>query len=89
MINDFSLSAAYPNPFNPSTSFNINVPEAGNLNIKVYNVSGQMVDVIANGFYGENTHSFTWNASNMPSGMYVIHAELNGMSISQNISLIK
>ena len=88
-INDFSLSAAYPNPFNPSTSFNINVPEAGNLNIKVYNVSGQMVDVIANGFYGENTHSFTWNASNMPSGMYVIHAELNGMSISQNISLIK
>ena len=66
-INDFSLSAAYPNPFNPSTSFNINVPEAGNLNIKVYNVSGQMVDVIANGFYGENTHSFTWNASNTVS----------------------
>ena len=88
-INDFSLSAAYPNPFNPSTTFNINVPEAGNLNIKVYNVSGQMVDVIANGFYGENTYSFTWNASSMPSGMYVIHAELNGLSISQNISLIK
>ena len=39
MVNDFSLSAAYPNPFNPSTSFEINIPEAGHLSIKVYNIS--------------------------------------------------
>jgi len=88
-INDFSLSAAYPNPFNPSTSFDITVPDSGYLTIKAYNVSGQMVDVIANGFYDENTYNFIWNASSMPSGMYVIHAELNGMNISHNVSLIK
>ena len=44
---------------------------------------------IYNGIYDKNTHSFTWNASGMPSGMYVIHAELGGMSISHSISLIK
>ena len=88
-INDFSLSPAYPNPFNPSTSFDINMPTSGFLSVKVYNISGQMVDVIAYGIYSQNIHSFTWNASGMPSGMYVVHAELNGMSISHNISLIK
>jgi hypothetical protein len=85
---EISLSDAYPNPFNPSTSFDISMPTSGFLSVKVYNVSGQMVDVIANGIYDKNTHSFTWNASGMPSGMYVIHAELNGMSISHSISLI-
>ena len=59
------------------------------LNIKVYNVSGQMVDVIANGFYGENTYSFTWNASNMSSGVYIIKAESSSSFETQKVMLVK
>ena len=89
MINDFSLSAAYPNPFNPSTSFDVNIPEAGYLSVKVYDLSGRLVDTIASGIYNQSNYTFTWNASGMPSGMYVINAEYNNTSISHNISLIK
>ena len=89
MLNDFSLSSAYPNPFNPSTSFDVSIPNAGYLNIGVYNISGQLVDVIANGLYNENKYTFSWDASAMPSGMYVINANFNGVSTSHNISLIK
>ena len=89
MINDFSLSAAYPNPFNPSTSFDISIPTSGYLSVKVYDLSGKLVDVIANGIYNQNNYTFTWDGSGMPSGMYVINAEYNNTSISHNISLIK
>ena len=89
MMNDFSLSEAYPNPFNPSTSFNISIPSTGYLSIKVFNISGQLVDVIASGMYSPSTYNFTWNANNMATGMYVINAEFEGSSISHNVSLIK
>ena len=89
MLNDFSLSEAYPNPFNPNTSFNISIPSTGYLSIKVFNVSGQLVDVITSGVYNANTYTFTWNANNMATGMYVINAEFEGNSISHNVSLIK
>ena len=89
MVNDFSLSGAYPNPFNPSTSFNINIPSSGYLSVKVFNISGQLVDVIASGVYSPNSYDFTWNANNMATGMYVINAEFEGKNISHNVSLIK
>ena len=89
MLNDFSLSAAYPNPFNPSTSFDVSIPAAGYLSVKVYDLSGKLVDVIANGIYNQSNYTFTWDGSGMPSGMYVINAEYNNTSISHNISLIK
>ena len=52
-------------------------------------MSGQLVDVITSGVYNANTYTFTWNANNMATGMYVINAEFEGNSISHNVSLIK
>ena len=52
-------------------------------------MSGQLVDVLAHGFYGADNYSFTWNAQGMATGIYVIHAEFNNETISHNISLIK
>ena len=88
-LSDFSLSAAYPNPFNPSTSFEVSVPQSGYLSVKVYDITGKLVDVLASGLFGENKYTFTWDAANMPSGMYVINAEYNNQSISHNITLVK
>ena len=89
MLNEFSLSKAYPNPFNPSTSFDISIPSSGYLSIQVFNISGQLVDVIASGIYSPSTYNFTGNANNMATGMYVINAVFEGNSISHNVSLIK
>ena len=88
-ITEFNLSAAYPNPFNPSTTFELSIPEAGRISVKVFDLSGSLVEVLANDFYTSDTYTMTWNANNLPSGMYVIHAEFNGRSISHNVMLIK
>jgi plastocyanin len=88
-ITEFNLGKVYPNPFNPNTTFEISVPTVGHLSVKIYDLSGKLVDVIADDIYNQNSYTFTWNASAMPSGVYVINAEFDNKSISQNISLIK
>jgi hypothetical protein len=44
----FYVSSNYPNPFNPTTSFYIDVPEAGNLSVSIYDVKGKVVKELIN-----------------------------------------
>jgi hypothetical protein len=69
----FSLSAAYPNPFNPSTSLSLTLPSEGYVSVKAYNLTGQVVDVIAEGIM--DTQNITWDASGLSSGVYLVRAE--------------
>tara|TARA_B110000014_G_scaffold261400_1_gene253031 strand:+ start:1605 stop:2861 length:1257 start_codon:yes stop_codon:yes gene_type:complete len=86
---DFEITNVYPNPFNPTTGFNINVPEAGYLSIKIYDVSGKFIETLADDFYTPNNYYFNWDATKMSSGLYIINATLNQYSISHNITLVK
>jgi len=89
MPTELTLSKAYPNPFNPSTTFDVYVPVEGAVNLSVYNVMGQLVDVIHSGGMTEGSHSITWNASNMTSGIYFVRAEsVSGVSL-QKVMLMK
>ena len=89
MPTELKLSKAYPNPFNPSTSLEMYVPAEGFVNLNVYNVMGQLVDVIHSGSMNQGYHSITWNASSMTSGVYFVRAEsANGMSV-QKVMLMK
>jgi len=89
MPSELTLSRAYPNPFNPSTSLDVFVPADGFVSMNVYNVMGQLVDVIHSGSMTAGTHSMTWNASSMTSGVYFVRAEsANGMSV-QKVMLMK
>ena len=89
MPSELSLSKAYPNPFNPSTSLDIFVPADGFVSLNVYNVMGQLVDVIHSGNMTSGNHSMTWNASDMTSGVYFVRAEsADGMSV-QKVMLMK
>ena len=89
MANEFSLMAAYPNPFNPSTTLSLNMPENGFVSVKVFNLMGQVVATLAEGNMDANTYEFTWNASDMPSGMYMVRAEAMGQVSSQKLMLLK
>lgn len=74
----YKLFSTYPNPFNPSTSFKVAMPEAGNLMLSVYNIAGQEVSVLSEGYIGAGVHSFTFNADGLSSGLYLIRAEVPG-----------
>ena len=85
----FSLSSAYPNPFNPVTTLTLTIPEAGDINVQVYNLHGQIVSTLLSGHKPANTYSLVWDASNVPSGMYFVKAEVGGFTETQKMMLIK
>ena len=68
----FVLSEAYPNPFNPSTTLTLNMPMDGYVSIKAYNLSGQVVGVIKEGYTNIGSHTMTWDASSLSSGVYIL-----------------
>ena len=86
---EFSLRGAYPNPFNPTTSLILDIPEAGQVSVQVYNLIGQVVATLASGFMDADTYTLTWDASNMSSGMYFVRAETTGKVTTQKLMLMK
>ena len=89
MPSELTLSKAYPNPFNPSTSMNIYVPADGIVSLSVYNVMGQEVATLHSGNMSAGNHTVTWNASNMTSGMYFVRAESQAGVAVQKVMLMK
>ncbi len=85
----FTLEAAYPNPFNPSTSLNLNMPVEGYVSVKAYNLVGQVVGVIAEGSMDAGVHTMSWDASSLSSGVYLITAEYAGQLATQKVMLMK
>ena len=85
----FTLGAAYPNPFNPSTSITLDVEDAGYVSIQIYNLYGQLVATLSKGNMNPGNHTMTWDASNQVSGMYFVKAETAGYMSTQKLLLIK
>jgi Secretion system C-terminal sorting domain len=75
---EYLMTEAYPNPFNPSTSFSVVLPDAADLTVTVYNIAGQQVATVANGQFSAGQHNFSFDASGMASGLYFIRANVPG-----------
>jgi hypothetical protein len=78
-----------PNPFNPSTNISFNLTQAANVELKVYNLAGQEVAVLARGSYEAGEHRVAFNASALPSGVYFSRLTANGMSSMSRMLLMK
>ena len=86
----FILESSYPNPFNPSTTISYTVSESSYLNLSIYNIQGQQVDVLHDGIIQPGYHERLWNASKLSSGIYVVRMSTDtGFLSSQKIVLIK
>ena len=86
---DFNLSNAYPNPFNPSTSISLTVPKSEYVSIKVYDLMGQEIETILDGYLEAKTHRFTWVPNNVSSGVYLIKAQSETNIATQKVLLVK
>ena len=86
----YSLTAPHPNPFNPQTQFTLSVTETQRVTVEVYNLLGRRVDVLHNGrLEAAETHTFTFEASNLPSGIYLIRITGEQFSTTQRVTLLK
>ena len=90
-VSPFEVKVSGPNPFNPSTSLNVVVPTDGYVSVKIYNILGQEVAILQDGFMAENLNGYTinWNASNLASGIYLVQAMSEGYVSTQKVTLIK
>jgi len=86
---DFKISNVYPNPFNPMTSFNLELSNDEFIEIVIYNLYGKLVDSLFSGYLDKGIHTYTWNASKFTSGIYFIYANTAENSISKKVTLIK
>jgi len=85
----FALSQNYPNPFNPSTVINFTIPEAGNVTLKVYNVLGQEVATLMDGFKAAQTYQVKFDGSNLSTGVYFYTLKTGDQSITKKMLLLK
>lgn len=85
----FDLRQNYPNPFNPSTSISYDLPKGEFVNITVYNAVGQQVAVLVNEQKEAGSYEIKFNASELPSGIYLYRIRAGDFSKSMKMSLIK
>jgi len=69
-ISAFELKQNYPNPFNPSTTIEFRLLEDSYLDIDVYNILGQKIAKLIGGFLKAGAHQITFDARQLPSGIY-------------------
>ncbi|MGH7492780.1 MAG: FlgD immunoglobulin-like domain containing protein [bacterium] len=79
----FQLEQNYPNPFNPSTVINFSLPAAGNVRLRVYDLSGQLVRTLVSGEMPAGQHSVRWHGDDafnrfVAAGMYFYKIEVEG-----------
>lgn len=87
---EFKLSNNYPNPFNPTTTFKVDLPEMSKVNLKIYNIVGQVVADLVNGQeMAAGSYTFTWDAGSMASGVYFYQLQTDDFSSIKKMILLK
>lgn len=85
----FVLHQNIPNPFNPSTTIEYYLPRSGNARLEVYNMSGQLVDVLVDGYRAAGSHMAVWNTNRAASGTYFYRFRYGGFSETRKMTLLK
>ncbi|MBS30815.1 MAG: hypothetical protein CMG39_06620, partial [Candidatus Marinimicrobia bacterium] len=86
---NYTISSAYPNPFNPVVNFDLDLNGSQHVLVKVYNISGQEVAVLQDGELS-GFNKITWIAGNQSSGIYFMQVTIDGQMIANNkVILIK
>lgn len=85
----YVLEQNYPNPFNPATSITFGLPEKSNVMLKVFNLIGEEVALITYGLYEAGTYRLEFDASKLPSGIYIYSLQTENSVISKKMTLLK
>ena len=86
---EFALAQNYPNPFNPTTSINFSIAEPTFVKLAIYNLLGEEVQVLKNDYMEAGTFKINFDASSLPSGMYLYKIETAQYSSIKKMMLMK
>ena len=85
----YILEQNYPNPFNPSTTIKYSIPVGGLVTLKVYSIIGKEVRTLVSSEQSAGIHTVNFNASDLPSGIYLYTLTANSFTQTKKLVLIK
>jgi len=85
----FTLEQNYPNPFNPVTNISYTIPEEMHVTLNIYNMLGQKVKTLVDDRHSAGRYTVSFDAQNLPSGLYIYRINAGPHSAIQTMSLIK
>lgn len=84
-----ALGQNYPNPFNPSTTFEYSLDQTQHVSVKVFDVTGRLVQTLVDGVQSASTYRVTFDGANLASGIYIYRLETPSQVITKKMTLIK
>jgi len=85
----FDINRIYPNPFNPQTTIDFEISEPTMVQLNIYNLNGQKLDILKNTFTLPGNYSVIWNGTHHPSGIYFVILQSSNSIVKQKMMLIK
>ena len=90
----FELKMNYPNPFNPSTTIPIELPEESFVEVAIYNILGEKIVILSEGIKSSGYHNIQWNGTNqfgqpVSSGIYFVRVQFGQNIYHQKMMLLK
>jgi len=85
----FLLDQNYPNPFNPSTNLEFGISDLGFVSLKIYDLLGKEVTTLVNEVLDPGTYKYTFDASDLSSGIYYYKMEAEGFSETKRMTVLK
>jgi hypothetical protein len=90
IVGRFELQQNYPNPFNPQTTISYSLARASTVTLKVYNIIGrEMAGLVQNERKAAGNHDVSFDATNLPSGVYFYRLQAEGFVDTKRMVLIK
>ena len=89
VADSYTLFSAYPNPFNGHVTLSFSIEKDEIIQMKVYDLSGKLVDKILNEKKEKGDYTITWDANNYASGVYIVQLNFGDAQVSQKILLLK
>jgi len=86
---EFVLYQNYPNPFNPSTTIKFTIPKREYVNLIVFNILGQEIKTLVNEERNQGSYEVVFNASGLPSGMYLYRLQAGSFVKTKKMILVK
>lgn len=86
---EFELLQNYPNPFNPTTTIRYSLPTAASVRIEIFNITGQLVSVLADNFQEAGYHTVNFDAQDLPSGAYFYKLTAGNFQSIKRMLLLK
>lgn len=89
LVNDFKLEQNFPNPFNPSTVISFNLAEGGFISLKIYDLIGNEVSTLVDGFRPSGSNKENFTADGLSSGIYYYTLNTGKSSETKKMILLR